>query len=72
MTKTVALADLLSGQEAAALAEISYAHLRVLLARARFPAPVRTEPNLWLRQDVEAWKSSKAKYAEIAALLPKR
>lgn len=59
--KTVALADLLSGQEAAALAGISYAHLRVLRARADFPAPVRTEPSLWLRPDVRAWKRSKQK-----------
>jgi hypothetical protein len=57
--RTVALADLLSGQEAAVLAGISYANLRVKLGLSQFPPPVRTQPNLWLRQDVEGWKQTK-------------
>jgi predicted DNA-binding transcriptional regulator AlpA len=57
--KRVALADLLSGQEAAEMAGLSYASLRVLLGRSQFPPPVRTSPSLWLRQDVARWQKTR-------------
>lgn len=57
--RRVALADLLSGREAAALAGLTYGHLRVLAGRNQFPQPIRQEPNLWLRKDVLRWLKGK-------------
>jgi len=53
--RRVALADLLSGREAAVVAGVAYSHMRVLIARNDFPEPVRTEPSLWLRKDIADW-----------------
>lgn len=58
-TRRVALGDLLSGHEAAALAGITFSNLRVKLGQSRFPLPVRDRPKLWVRQDVEDWMRSK-------------
>lgn len=61
MRKTVALADLLSAVEAAQLAGITESHLRVLIVRDQFPAPIRRDPQLWHRRDVENWRKARKK-----------
>lgn len=59
-SRKVALGDLLSGHEAAALAGITFSNLRVKLGEGRFPQPVRDRPKLWVRQDIEKWLARKA------------
>lgn len=51
--------DLLGMKDTAARAGITTSYLRVLLGRDQFPAPVKREPQLWLKRDIDAWKKAR-------------